>query len=77
MSLTITTTVTGSTVISARKLVEEKMGVSTDGVALIMVTDVSFEGVEASCVVVGEEVHITYAEGAVGTGQLSFEAVLV
>lgn len=77
MSLAITAQVTDTTVLNARKLVEEKMEVDTSGVALIMVTDVKLEGVKAFWKVNGEEIIITYAEGETGVGSISFEAVLV
>jgi len=77
MSLSITTTVTGTTVVSARKLVEEAMAVSAAGIALIMVTDVKIEPETVAFEIVGEEIHVTYPEGATGTATVSFEAVLV
>jgi len=73
MSLNMTVQVTESCTINARKLIQEKTETDTSGVALIVVSDVRIEGVEASC----EDVVVTYAAGEAGVGTASFEAVLM
>ena len=77
MSLNMTVQVTESCTINTRKLIQEKTETDTSGVALIVVSDVRIEGVEASCEVVGEDVVVTYAAGEAGVGTASFEAVLM
>lgn len=77
MSLNMTVQVTESCTINTRKLIQEKTETDTNGVALIVVSDVRIEGVEASYEVVGEDVVVTYAAGEAGVGTVSFEAVLM